>query len=88
MGAATMYMVINAITIQSFMVFGSWPNVQALATLPAGASAETAVEVKVTEKRRRNNGLVGVAQPRLVRLGFWMVRVMILARKKMWSREE
>ena len=43
------------------------PNVQALATLPAGASVETVGDVRVTEKRRRNSGLVGVAQPRLVR---------------------
>lgn len=48
-------------------------NVQALATLPAGASVETGVEVGVTEKRRRNSGLVGVAQPRLVRLGLYVV---------------
>jgi hypothetical protein len=45
----------------------SLANVQALATLPAGASVETVVDVEVAEKRRRNNGLVGVAQPRLVR---------------------
>ena len=43
------------------------PNVQALATLPAGASEETGVEVGSGEHRRRNSGLVGVAQPRLVR---------------------
>jgi len=51
----------------SFTIF-ELDNVQALATLPAGASVETGVEVGVTERRRRNSGLVGVAQPRLVRL--------------------
>ncbi len=48
-----------------------WPNVQALATLPAGARVETGADVGVTEKSRRNSGLVGVAQPRLVRL--WLL---------------
>lgn len=41
-------------------------NVQALVALPARVRVETVVEVRVTEKRRRNSGLVGVAQPRLV----------------------
>jgi hypothetical protein len=44
-------------------------NVQALAPLPARASVETRVKVGATERHRRNSGLVGVAQPRLVRLG-------------------
>ena len=50
------------------VVIDSSTNVQALATLPAGAGIATVVEVRVTKKRRRNSGLVGVAQPRLVRL--------------------
>jgi hypothetical protein len=59
-------------------IFISLQNVQALATLPAGASVETAVEVLVTRKLRRNGELVGVAQPRLVRRCVPVVDVMVM----------
>ena len=36
------------------------------------------VDVEVTEKRRRNSGLVVVAQPRLVRLGFLGIGIVLL----------
>lgn len=52
------------------------PNVQALATLPAGASVETGVEVESNGNFRRNRWLVGVAQPRLVRCVFVVILVM------------
>jgi hypothetical protein len=65
-----------------FMYLYFLQNVHALATLPARASVEMVGEFRTAEKLRRNSGLVGVAQPRLVRLGFlrvtfidhWMVK--------------